>query len=78
MKNQKQSAKKSGAPATVTIEKLQERLENSYLADDELSFITGGGGLQCAIDALQGQGQGPGTGGQGQQPDPWGQGQQPG
>jgi hypothetical protein len=43
MKNQKQSEKTNSGTSAVTLEKLQERLNNSDLSEDELHSITGGG-----------------------------------
>jgi hypothetical protein len=44
MKNQKQSEKTNSGTSAVTLEELQERLNNSDLSDDELGSITGAGG----------------------------------
>jgi hypothetical protein len=44
MKNKKRNEKtNSGGTSAVTLEELQERLNNSALSDDELGSITGAG-----------------------------------
>lgn len=48
--NNDNAAKKNGS--ALTLEKLQERLNNSDLRDDQLSSITGGGGPGAGLDGL--------------------------